>query len=325
MDNSSLNAKHSEHAHSSTQSHHSSLNTQTSSNDSRSFIQRIYEDKYKALMWITIVLLFLAIAQIGYQYASTGDFVKRDVQLKGGVAVTIPVDKIDIQIFANELKSLSPKAEVDIRELRSTPPQNIIEVSDVNEEQVVKLLESKNIKHSDYIIESTTGVLGRSFFRATLSALLISFIIMATITFITFRVPSPSLAVILAAFSDIVCTLAVFNLLGEKLTLASIAAFLMLIGYSVDTDILLSTRVLKQKEGTVMSRIYSSVKTGLMTTGTTIAAVFVGFLLAKSDTIRQIMLIILIGCIFDILNTWIQNVGIIRWYLEKRGVKSHGN
>ena len=59
------------------------------------------------------------------------------------------------------------------------------------------------------------------------------------------EVPSPTLAVILAAFSDMVVTLSIFNLTGMQLGKGGIAAFLMLIGYSVDTDILLSTMVLK--------------------------------------------------------------------------------
>ena len=69
---------------------------------------------------------------------------------------------------------------------------------------------------------------------------------MGLVVFIYFRTLVPSLAVILAAFSDIVVTLAIFNLTGEKLSTAGVAAFLMLIGYSVDTDILLNTRVLKK-------------------------------------------------------------------------------
>ena len=48
---------------------------------------------------------------------------------------------------------------------------------------------------------------------------------------------------------------------GMKLSTAGVAAFLMLIGFSVDTDMVLSTRLLKRKEGTVMERIYGATKT----------------------------------------------------------------
>ena len=58
----------------------------------------------------------------------------------------------------------------------------------------------------------------------------------------------PAFAVMFSAFADIVMTLAVVNLVGIKLSTAGIVAFLMIIGYSVDTDILLTTRLLKRKE-----------------------------------------------------------------------------
>lgn len=128
----------------------------------------------------------------------------------------------------------------------------------------------------------------------------------------------PSLAVILAAFSDIMVTLAVTNIIGLKISTAGIAAFLMLIGYSVDTDILLSTRVLKRKGGTVYDRIMTAVSTGLTMNITTMAAVIIALIFAKSETITQIMTILLIGLVADMINTWFQNTGILRWHLEKK-------
>ena len=160
--------------------------------------------------------------------------------------------------------------------------------------------------------------LGSSFFNEIIQAIVIAFILMGIVVFITFRVPAPSLAVILAALSDIIITLAIFNMTGAKLGKGGIAAFLMLIGYSVDTDILLSTTVLKRKFGSVMDRIYSAMKTGLTMNITTMAALVVALIFTHSDVIRQIMVILLIGLLVDIINTWIQNVGILRLYLERK-------
>ncbi len=132
------------------------------------------------------------------------------------------------------------------------------------------------------------------------------------------RYSPPSGMVILCAFSDIVGTLAVVNLLGIKVSTAGVAAFLMLIGYSVDTDILLSTRVLKHKHGTVYERVISSLKTGVTMSISSAAAALIGLLVSQAPTIREIMLIIFIGLTLDIIFTWIQNVGLLRWYIEKR-------
>ena len=124
--------------------------------------------------------------------------------------------------------------------------------------------------------------------------------------------------ILLAVASDIISTLAVVDLLGIRVGTAGIAALLMLIGYAVDTDILLTSRVFKQKVGTVFERITDAMRTGLLMTGTAITASIVGVIFAQSDTIRQIMLIVTIGLVFDMIYTWFQNAGILRWYLERK-------
>jgi preprotein translocase subunit SecF len=74
--------------------------------------------------------------------------------------------------------------------------------------------------------------------------------------------------------------------------------------------------VLKNKEGTVFDRTLSAAKTGLLMTFTTLIAVTIGLLLTTSSTIKEIMTIMIFGLIFDIINTWIQNVALLRYYVE---------
>ena len=144
---------------------------------------------------------------------------------------------------------------------------------------------------------------------------------MGLVVMIYFRTFVPSMAIIIAAFSDMVFALAMSNLMGMRIGTAGIAAFLMLIGYSVDTDILLTVRVLKRKEGTIMDRIYGAIKTGMTETMTAVVAVVVALIVTQSEVISQIMIILLFGLIADIFNTWIQNVGFLRMHVEKQAKK----
>ena len=164
--------------------------------------------------------------------------------------------------------------------------------------------------------------LGENFFKQTSIALVIAFLLMGLVVLIYFRTIIPSLAVILSAASDIVITLAIVNLLGMKLSTAGIAGFLLLIGYSVDTDILLTTKVLKTKTGNIMDKVMVAMKTGLKMSITTIFAVIAALMFSLSVEIKQIMTIVLIGLLIDLINTWIQNVGLLRWYLEKKSKKT---
>jgi len=130
----------------------------------------------------------------------------------------------------------------------------------------------------------------------------------------------PSIAIILAAFTDIILTVAIVDIIGMPLSSAGLVAFLMLIGYSVDTDILLTTRVIKDHEGPLNTRIYQAFKTGMTMTLTAIAAVGVSLIIiySFSNTLRQIFSILLIGLTMDLISTWITNASIIKWYMESK-------
>jgi preprotein translocase subunit SecF len=91
-----------------------------------------------------------------------------------------------------------------------------------------------------------------------------------------------------------------------------------LIGYSVDTDILLTTRLLVKKEKKLEERIKRAIKTGLVMAGTTMSAMGILFLFSTATLLREIACVILIGLIVDLINTWIQNLGILTWYIERK-------
>lgn len=288
-------------------------------------VKHFYETKYRWLELIPLTLLLLAFLQIGLQTYTTGDFLNRGVSLKGGSTITLDyVEGMDVSGLESFLQSEFPKDDVTIRTLTAGGKVTGLAIdSDIQDkaqiEYFIEVIGQKvDLQGSSYSVEVMGAALGSSFFKQAGIALIMSFILMAIVVLVYFRVWYPSLAVIVCAFSDIIVTMAIFNLTGMKLSTAGVAAFLMLIGYSIDTDILLTSRVLHRKEGTVMDRIYSSISTGMTMTITTICVVLVAFIFVQSETIRQIMLIVLIGMFVDMIMTWIQNVFILRWYLERK-------
>ncbi len=291
-------------------------------------IKHIYETKYKLLLLIPILLVVFALVQIAVQYSITGDFVHRGVSLKGGSTITITkVEGLDVPGLESELKNKFPAADVSVRTISSAGTLIAVSVdSDLQGSDVTSLAniiqQKTGVSSHDYSVEIIGSSLGDAFFTQTIHALLVAFLLMGIVVFIYFRVLIPSLAVIAAAFSDIVVTLAIFNLTGIRLSTAGVAAFLMLIGYSVDTDMVLTTRVLKRTEGTLMDRIYSAIKTGSVMISATLAAVVITLIFVQSDVIKQIMIILLIGLMVDYIMTWIQNVALLRLYMERKGRKN---
>ena len=54
---------------------------------------RFYDKNYKKLLIIPIVIFLLAILQISIQ-ATTGDFINKDISLKGGITSFIPTERL---------------------------------------------------------------------------------------------------------------------------------------------------------------------------------------------------------------------------------------
>ena len=281
----------------------------------------IYDRHYLKLLVFPAIILVISMILVGYQIATTGEFVNKGVSLSGGIVITVPVSSpVSIDSIEDILESSFPGSEIDVRSATELGVQKAVIITSDNidaGEQILKVLEQKIPGATKNASSETTGsALGESFFKETTKAMAFAFIFMAIVVFLSFRTFTPSMMVIVSIFADIVETIAAVNLLGLKISAAGIAAFLMLIGYSVDTDILLTSRVLRAKEGTVFERILSAAKTGMMLTITALIAVVTSLVLTQNETIREIMIILTIGLLFDIVNTWITNTGLLRHYVE---------
>ena len=284
---------------------------------------KLHNKYYKHLLLIPLVLLLLSFAYIGYSYAQNQEFVKKDISLTGGTSVTI-YSKIDSNQIKQDLSiSLEGLTTRELFDLISQEQKGIILETTTESATTKQILEDYlgyELTEDNSSIEFTGSSLSQSFYNQLLIAIVIAFIFMALVVFILFRSLIPSLAVVLSAFADIFMTLAFIDLIGMPLSSAGIVAFLMLIGYSVDTDILLTTRLLKRSGESVNRRILGAFKTGMTMTLTSLLAVVFAFLVVRtfSVVLGQIFSILIIGLCFDLINTWITNVSILKWYVESK-------
>ncbi len=130
----------------------------------------------------------------------------------------------------------------------------------------------------------------------------------------------PSVAVVIGAFCDIAIALGAMGLFGIPLTLPSFAALLMLVGYSLDTDILLTMRMLKRR-GDSREKAHDSMKTGLTMSTTGVIAftsLFILSTLTHIPTYFEISAVALAGLFGDMFATWGINAVMLLWYVEKK-------
>jgi len=165
-------------------------------------------------------------------------------------------------------------------------------------------------------VQGRSPTFGASSQQQALIGLAVAFVGMSVLVFILFRTFVPSIAVVLSAFSDLVIPLAVMNVLGIELSLGTVAALLMLIGYSVDSDILLNNHILRRRGGFYESA-YRAMRTGVTMTLTSIAAMVVMTVVATLlgiPLLPEIGLILVIGLSADLMNTYLLNMSLLRYY-----------
>jgi preprotein translocase subunit SecF len=294
----------------------------------KDYLLNIYDKQYKKLLALSFIILLASVGVLAFSKAQTGEYFQKGVSLKGGLTLTIPAERADADSLEQALSSRFPAADISVRAITEAGELKalIIEASDVPEEALIEALKANGIMTTpgSYSAEVMGSSLGQSFYRQTIIAVLLSFLFMSIVVFITFRNPLPCFFIILAAASEIISTVAVVNLLGVKLSTAGVAAFLMIIGYSVDTNILLTVKVLKHQGSTVFQRTAETMRTGVLMSLTAFAATMIGYVFIQSDVVKQIMLIISIGLLFDIVYTWLQNAGILRLYFERKHRHAEG-
>ncbi len=288
-----------------------------------------HDKNYKLLLLIPLSLLVLGFIYMGFFYSANNDFFHKDISLTGGTSVTIneKINAVDLKnTISDKLDSI-----------------NVREVSDlVTQEQIAVIIETRSDEKEtrtvleDYLgyklttenssFEFTGSTLSENFYNQLLIALLIAFVLMSIVVFIQFRTFIPSMAVIFSAFADIFLTLVIVNLLEIQISSAGIVALLMLIGYSVDTDILLTNKVLRREGRSLNQKLFDAFKTGITMTLTSLFAVVAALLIIGqfSSVLHQILSIMAIGLCFDIFNTWVTNVSIIKWYAISKQ-KKHEN
>jgi len=288
-----------------------------------------YDKHYKKILLIPVILMLISVFYLFSFYGKTGEFIIKDISLSGGTTVTLSGNLLDKDLNNLEQELKTQYGDISFRRLTESTSGNTLAFVVESHERPETLKASieqilgEELTSENSSIEFSDSALSGNFYRQLVIALMISFILMSLVIFFLFRSFIPSIAVIFAAFADIVMPLALIDYLGIKVSAAGIAAFLMLIGYSVDTDILLTTRALKKHEGTLNERIYGAFKTGMFMTFTALAAVLPAFFLVTGfpDSFRQIFFILAVGLGADIINTWLTNASIIKWYCDKKGIK----
>lgn len=280
-------------------------------------------DKYssKQLLVVPVILLTIAVMILLFWTSVTGLPVELGMEFIGGTEVRIDVGE-DISDKRAEIESTF---DTEINSISTIPGTGEYIVTFASgtispEEVENRIVSNENLEINE--LSQISPTLGGDSQKTALQGLVISFVLMSIFVFIHFRSIIPSFIVVLSAISNILVALASMNVVGIPLSMGTVGALLMLIGYSVDSDILLNTYVLKERKISFLESVHDAMRTGLTMSITSLSAMVVMAIFATFFGITLLAhmgFVLAVGLTADIIITYLLNIEILRWYQKKKG------
>lgn len=282
----------------------------------------------RQLLAFPLAVLAVSLIVLLVSFVSSGSPFILGMEFQGGTQIS--VETTDSPATLEKMYS-----SYSINDARQAGSRVVMEFGVMDNEQQTQLEKDVMSRYSNVQIQQVGPIYGKDLQAQALKAVVISFIGMAIVVFLLFRTFVPSFAVILSAFSDIIIAAAFMRVVGVELSLGTLAALLMLIGYSVDSDILLTNRVIKRR-GPVEEKVSRAMHTGITMTTTTLSALTVMYIVStysylifpsfsQITLLSQISIVLIAGLFADMMNTWLLNTGILRWYVMKPEFKGRYN
>lgn len=266
----------------------------------------------RQLALVPVVVLLIALAVIAGAFALTGTPVELGLDFTGGTELRLDAP----DATGDQVQSTFSEAEIAVESVRSvgTGDSYLLTTQNTDTEQLDQIATDAGYEVTS--IQSRSAAFGADAQGQALLGMLVAFLGMSVLVALMFRTFVPSIAVVLSAFSDIVVPVALMNLFGIELTLGAVAALLMIIGYSVDSDILLNNHILRRRGGFYESA-FRAMRTGVSMTLTSISAMVTMFVVSwyfGIDLLPDVALILIFGLTTDLVNTYMLNMSLLRWY-----------
>ncbi|WP_254840639.1 protein translocase subunit SecF [Natronomonas marina] len=263
----------------------------------------------RQLVAVPLALLALSIGVLAVATVMVGSPVPLGIEFTGGTELRIVTDDSPAEIeatFDENIESLTPIAT----------QENTYQLTFQTDDADPLAQQAEEAGYEVPQISERSASFAADSQRQAIIGLLVAFAGMAALVFLMFRTFIPSIAVVASAFSDIMIPLALMRLFGIQLSLGTVAALLMLIGYSVDSDLLLNNHVIRRR-GDFYTATFRAMRTGVTMTITSIAAMVVMAVAATLlgiPLLPEIGIVLVFGLTADLMNTYLLNVSLLRYY-----------
>jgi preprotein translocase subunit SecF len=255
------------------------------------------------------------------------------VDFQGGVVIQAKFDRV---VTTDEVRATIESAGIPNVSVQhgqtkdeviiSTPEVGLIggrEASDVMKETLINS-KSWTIDEKSIAVDKVSPSVGKDLVVGAIKSLSLGLLLILVYVAIRFEFRF-GLGGIVALFHDVAVTLGFFSILNEPIDLSAVAAFLTIIGFSINDTIVIFDRVrenMKIMKGKSFDEILNvSINQNLgrtiITTGTALLTIIAIFVIARVGTLHTLSLALLIGFISGVYSTLYIAAPVVRaWHFN---------
>jgi preprotein translocase subunit SecF len=277
------------------------------------------ENNYKKFLLLSISLFAIFIGIILFNYFKYGYIINKSITISGGYVTLI---NNNYNLTNTEIQNILNQMNITDYVLYSTPNIIYIESRDrINGTLLINLLNQYyniSIQPSDISIQQYSSLVGDLIFNQFLFFVILAMILAAFVIFIAFRVSNTTLNIISTILFDIIGLLAVLSITKYPIGANGFIAMLMILGFAIDNNVVLSTNMIKEKDKPFIERIKMSFRVGVLMEIIALYTLLLLYFIVPDPSVNEFAFVLSTATILDLIYYLIGNIPLYKYFEAKK-------
>jgi len=277
------------------------------------------ENNYKKFLLLSVSLFAIFIGIILFNYFKYGYIINKSITISGGYVTLI---NNNYNLTKAEIQNILNQMNITDYILYSTPNIIYIESRDqINGTLLISLLNQYyniSIQPSDVSIQQYSSLVGELIFNQFLFFVILTMILAAFVIFIAFRVSNTTLNIISTILFDVIGLLAILSITKYPIGANGFIAMLMILGFAIDNNVVLSTNMIKEKDKPFIERVKMSFRVGMLMEIIALYTLLLLYFIVPDPSVKEFAFVLSTATILDLTYYLIGNIPLYKYFEAKK-------
>ncbi|MFZ8800831.1 MAG: hypothetical protein ACO2ON_01470 [Candidatus Nanopusillus sp.] len=277
------------------------------------------ENNYKKFLLLSISLFAIFVGIILFNYFKYGYIINKSITISGGYVTLI---NNNYNLTNTEIQNILNQMNMTDYVLYST--SNIIYIASrdqINGTLLISLLDQYyniSIQPSDISIQQYSSLVGELIFNQFLFFVILAMILAAFVIFIAFRVSNTTLNIISTILFDVIGLLAILSITKYPIGANGFIAMLMILGFAIDNNVVLSTNMIKEKDKPFIERVKMSFRVGMLMEIIALYTLLLLYFIVPDPSVKEFAFVLSTATILDLTYYLIGNIPLYKYFEAKK-------